>query len=179
VLGSPEDLDDAVVALRRAVDAADPTGRAMHAGLTALAWPGDPLGQMWHACTVLREHRGDGHLAACVAAGIGGLEANILTELRVGWDPLAYTASRGWSPEAMDAATTRLTDRGLLTDGALTSEGRNLRDRVEQTTDRLMQPVIDAIGDELPGLVRQLDAWSQRIVDRGWFPPDPYKRACG
>ena len=52
----------------RIVDAADTTGRPMHAGLTALAWPDDPLGQLWHACTVLREHRGDGHLAACVAA---------------------------------------------------------------------------------------------------------------
>jgi hypothetical protein len=179
VLGTPEGLADAVTALRRGVAAADPAGRAMHAGLTALPWPDDQLGQLWHACTILREHRGDGHLAACVAAGLTGLEANILTELRVGWDPLAYTATRGWSPEAMQAATQALTDRGLIAVGALTDEGDRLRDGVEQTTDRLVQPVVDAIGDELPGLVQQLEAWSQRIIDHGWFPPDPYKRAAG
>ena len=86
----------------------------MHAGLLALPWPDDPLGRLWHACTILREHRGDSHLAACVAHGLTGLEANLLTELRVGWDPQSYTASRGWSPEAMDAATAVLTARGLV-----------------------------------------------------------------
>jgi len=178
VLDAPEGLADAVAALRRGVDAADPAGRAMHAGLTALPWPDDQLGQLWHACTILREHRGDGHLAACVAAGLSGLESNLLTELRVGWDPLAYTATRGWPPESMEAATQALTDRGLVAGCALTDEGNRLRDGIEQTTDRLMQPVVDAIGD-VPGLVSELDAWSQRIVDHGWFPPDPYKRASG
>lgn len=79
----------------------------------------------------------------------------------------------------MQAATQALTDRGLIADGALTDEGNRLRDGVEQTTDRLVQPVVDAIGDELPGLVRQLEDWSQRTIDHGWFPPDPYKRASG
>lgn len=179
VLGEPDGLADAVAALRRAVEATDPTGRPMHAGLSALPWPQDPLGQLWHACTVLREHRGDGHLAACVAAGLTGLEANLLTELRVGWEPLAYTASRGWSPEEMTAGSRRLATRGLVADGELSPAGRSLRDEVEQTTDRLMAPALAAIGEELPGLVEQLRGWSQRIVDHGWFPPDPYKRASG
>jgi hypothetical protein len=179
VLGTPDGLADAIAALRRGVGAADPAGRAMHAGLTALPWPDHELGRLWHACSILREHRGDGHLAACVAAGLTGLESNLLTELRVGWDPLAYTSTRGWSPDAMQAATQALTDRGLIADGSLTDEGNRLRDGLEQTTDRLVQPVVDAIGDELPGLVKQLEAWSQRIIDRGWFPPDPYKRASG
>jgi hypothetical protein len=179
VLGTPDGLADAVTVLRRGAAAADPTGRPLHAGLTALPWPEDEIGQLWHACTILREHRGDGHLAACVAAGLTGLEANILTELRVGWDPLAYTATRGWSPEAMEAATQALVGRSLVAGGALTDEGNRLRDGIEQTTDRLMQPVVDAIGDELPGLVKQLDGWSQRIIDHGWFPPDPYKRVSG
>ncbi len=179
VLGTPDGLDDAVTALRRGVAAANPGGRAMHAGLTALPWPDDQLGRLWHACTILREHRGDGHLAACVAAGLTGLESNILTELRVGWDPLAYTATRGWSPEAMQAAMQALTDRGLTAGGALTYEGSRLRDGIEQTTDRLVQPVVDAIGEELPGLVKNLDDWSERIINHGWFPPDPYKRASG
>jgi hypothetical protein len=179
VLGKPDGLEVVVEGLRRGAAAADPAGRPMHAGLLALPWPTEPLGQLWHACTILREHRGDSHLATCVAHGLTGLEANLLTELRVGWDPLAYTASRGWSPEAMDAATAVLTTRGLIAGGGLTEEGRALRDAIEETTDRLVQPVVDAIGDELPGTVALLAEWSQQIVDRGWFPPDPYKRASG
>src|SRR6185436_8695004 len=53
--------------------------------LAGLPWPTDELGRLWHACSMLRELRGDSHLAAFVAAGLTGLEANILTELRVGW----------------------------------------------------------------------------------------------
>lgn len=179
VLGAPDGLGEAVRDLRRGVAAADASGRPMFAGARALAWPGDDLGALWQACTMLREHRGDGHLAACVAAGLTGLEANLLTELRVGWEPLAYTATRGWSPEAMEAATDRLAARGLVADGELTDDGRRLRDDLERTTDRLVQPVVDAIGDDLPALVERLDGWARQIIDAGWFPPDPYKRASG
>jgi hypothetical protein len=179
VLGAPDGLEVVVEGLRRGAAAADCTGRPMQAGLVALDWPADPLGQLWHACTILREHRGDGHLAACVAHGLTGLEANLLTELKVGWEPLAYTASRGWSPEAMDAGTAVLTTRGLVADGALTADGAALRDAIEDATDRLVQPVVDAIGDDLPGMLKFLNDWSQQIVDRGWFPPDPYKPASG
>ena len=179
VLGQPAGLDEGVIQLRHAGAAASAYGRTMHAGLTALPWPEEPLGQLWHVCTILREHRGDGHLAACVAAGLNGLEANLLTELLVGWEPFTYTASRGWSPEAMQAGMASLEARGLVAGGALTDAGRRLRAEIEETTDRLVQPVVDAIGDDLPGLVRTLDGWSQRIIDKGWFPPDPYKRASG
>ena len=158
VLGAPDGLAEVVAALRLAVDAADPTGRPLHAGLTALPWPADPLGQLWHACTILREHRGDGHLAACVAAGLTGLEANVLTEARVGWEPQAYTASRGWSPETIEAATDGLTDRGLLSGGLLTADGVALCDGLELGTDRAVHPAVTAIGDELPRVTTQL-AW--------------------
>jgi hypothetical protein len=178
-LGAPSGLAEAVAALRRGVVAADTTGRPLHAGLTALPWPDDPLGQLWHACTVLREHRGDGHLSAYVAAGLTGLEANVLTEARVGWDPQSYTATRGWAPELIEAATDALAGRGLLSGGLLTAEGVAMRDGIEQATDRTVRAAIAAIGDDLPRLTKQLDAWSQAIVDRGWFPPDPYKRASG
>lgn len=165
--------------LRRAAEAADPTGRALHSGLAAMPWPEDPYGQLWHAASILREHRGDGHLAALVGEGIDGLEANILTETRVGWPPLAYTGSRAWSPEAMEAATQRLVDRGLLANGALTAEGRALRDDIEARTDRSVQRAVAAIGNDLDSAIDQLNAWSQQIIDAGWFPPDPYKRASG
>jgi hypothetical protein len=118
-------------------------------------------------------------LAACVAAGLTGLEANVLTEARVGWAAQAYTATRGWSPEAIEAASAALTARGLLADGSLTAEGTALRDGIEEGTDRSVRAAVAAIGDDLPRLTKLLDSWSQQIVDRGWFPPDPYKRASG
>ncbi|MDQ2875197.1 MAG: hypothetical protein M3Y33_10545, partial [Actinomycetota bacterium] len=99
----------------------------LFAGLAGRPWPSDELGGLWHACALLRELRGDSHVAAFVAAGVSGLEANILTELQVGWPPLAYTATRGWSDEAMEAATWRLTERGLIAGGALTPAGSRLR----------------------------------------------------
>jgi hypothetical protein len=179
VLGTPDGLDGVLATLRRGLDAADPTGRPLFAGLRLTPWPGSPLGDLWHAATQLRELRGDGHVAAFVAAGLTGLEANLLTELRVGWEPQSYAGTRGWSPEAMAAATGALAARGLVASGGLTPEGTRLRQEIEDTTDRLVAPVVAAIGSDLDGLVITLDGWARRIVDAGWFPPDPYKRASG
>jgi len=180
VLGEPDDLGKVVGSLRRAIEEI-PTlaGRPFAAGLVALDWPDEPLGQLWHACSVLREYRGDGHVAAYVVAGLDGLEANLLTELHVGWDPLSYTATRGWSAESMGAAVARLEARGLVEDGELTAAGVTLRYGIEQTTEDLVQPVVDTLGGELPAVATTLHGWSDRIVEHGWFPPDPYKRASG
>jgi hypothetical protein len=179
VLGDT-DVEPVVAVLRRAAEAADPTGRPLHAGLTAVPWPELPLGRLWHACTMLREHRGDGHLAACVSAGLTGLEANLMTEAWVGWEPFAYTGTRGWSPEAMQAGVDGLAGRGLMTaDGALTADGTALREQIEQATDRSVARAVAAAGDDLPAAVARLDEWSQQITEAGWFPPDPYKRASG
>ena len=174
-------VDDAVTSLRRATDraAADLAGRPLFAGLCSLPWPTDPLGQLWHATTLLREYRGDVHQAANVAAGFSGLQMNLMTEYWIGWEPTAYAATRGWSPEAMAAADAALAARGLVADGALTDEGRRVRDLVEEQTEAAMAPLLDAIGPELPALTQQLDEWSGRIVAAGAAPPDPYKRVSG
>ncbi len=179
VLGRPDGLVEVVKKLRHGLDAADDTARPLFAGLSGLSWPQTPMAKLWHATTMLRELRGDGHLAAMVAAGVTGLEANILTELRIGFEPLAYTSTRGWPIEAMEAATDALTARGLVADGALTGKGAALRDEIEAVTDRMMAPVVDALGDALPSLVTTLDGWAAQLVEAGWFPPDPYKRAAG
>ncbi|WP_170219294.1 SCO6745 family protein [Nocardioides litoris] len=173
------ELRDVVEVLRRACDAIDPTGRPLHAGLAAMPWPDDPVAALWHACSVLREHRGDGHLAALVAAGIDGVQANQLTELWVGWDPLAYTSSRAWSEESMSSATASLEERGWVADGELTDDGLRVRQGLEEATDRAAARVVEALGDDLDRVVPLLEGWSAQVVERGWFPPDPYKRASG
>lgn len=182
VLGDPgedADLAPAVAALRAAAQAQPLVGRPMFAGLAGLPWPEDPWAQLWHACSLLREHRGDAHLAALVPAGVDGVQANLLTERWVGWEPLSYAGSRAWSPEALAAGTAGLEQRGLLADGALTDSGRALREGLEAATDAAEQGVVDALGADLDRLVGVLEGWSARVVDSGWFPPDPLKRASG
>lgn len=179
VLGTPAELTETVAALRRAVQAADPTARPLFAGGLDLPWPEHPLGALWHGTTLLREYRGDSHMATCAAAGLSGLEANLLTEMRVGWEGNSYTATRGWSPEAMASATEGLVQRGLVSDGRLSEIGAKLRGDIEEATDMLLGPVLGAVGKDLASLVTTLNDWSKQIVKAGWFPPDPYKRASG
>ncbi|WP_448627774.1 SCO6745 family protein [Geodermatophilus sp. URMC 64] len=180
VLGDA-DVTEAVGLLRAATDvcAADLAGRPLFAGQVSLPWPADPLGQLWHACTLLREYRGDVHIAANVAAGISGVQMNLLTEYWIGWAPTAYAGTRGWAPEVMAAADAELAARGLVADGRLTEEGRRLRDGIEQRTDAALRPALDAVGPELDGLIRQLEEWSDAVVAAGVAPPDLYKRVSG
>ena len=178
-LGEPAGVEPVVAALLRAAAAADVVGRPLFAGARAMALPQDLWARLWHAATMLRECRGDSHLAACVAHGLTGLEANLLTEAWVGYEPLAYTGTRAWSPDAMAGAQAGLRDRGLLADSGLTEAGRVLRLSVEQATDLAMAPVVAALGGDLDDVVTRCTAWGQTLTAHGWFPPDPYKHAAG
>ncbi len=175
------DVTDAVTWLRRGADAAAAhvVGRPLFAGQLSLPWPADPLGQLWHAATLLREYRGDAHQAANVAAGLSAVQMNLLTEYWIGWEHGAYAGTRGWSPAAMAEGDAGLVRRGLVADGRLTPAGRELRDDVEARTEAAMEPVLAAIGPDLPELTRQLDAWSAAVVAGGAAPPDVYKRIAG
>ena len=79
----------------------------------------------------------------------------------------------------MVQAQAALAARGLLVGDALTIAGRELREAVETVTDLAMAPVVTSLGGDLDAVVAQCEAWSQAVLDRGWFPPDPYKRAAG
>jgi hypothetical protein len=173
------DAGDTADVLSRCLSAADPTGRPLYSGLRALPEPSDPLGRLFHVCAQLREFRGDSHVASYVSAGLTGLEANLLTERWVGWDPTTYTATRGWTPDDMSEATKRLTDRGLLDDTGLSDAGRELREEIEARTEAQLRPLVEAAGSDLERAVSGAEVAAQQIVDRGWFPPDPYKRASG
>ena len=175
------DVAAAVELLRRATDvaAADVAGRPLFAGLASLPWPEDPLGQLWHAANLLREYRGDVHQAANVAAGLTGVQMNLVTEYWVGWEPTAYAGTRGWAPEVMAAADADLVARGWVAGGALTARGQQQRDDIEAQTDAALERVLSPVGDDLPALTDLLDRWSAAIVAGGAAPPDPYKRVSG
>ena len=121
--------------LWRAAGELDCAGRVLAAGNAALPVPGGNLARLWQAATLLREHRGDGHFAALVAADIDGCEAVVL---RCGLDLRKEDLQpvRGWTDEQWDGARSRLADRGWVgPDGALTDAGRDAHTAVETATD--------------------------------------------
>lgn len=137
-VASPEVAEAAGLA-RRAAEAVTTGGRPLAAAHADLAWPTAPHLVLWHALTILREHRGDGHITQLVAAGLDGLEALVsYTATGRGFVTPFAMASRGWSQEQWDAAADRLRERGILdADGALTEAGAALRKGIEGETDRL------------------------------------------
>jgi hypothetical protein len=178
VLGDA-DVRSVVSVLRRGLEAADPTGRPLFAGLASQPWPSQPAGELWRACDLLREHRGDSHVAACISAGLGPVAMNILTELYLGMPLFSYSASRAWPEDVLQGTAHRLRRSGLLDGDSLSATGHGLREQIEEQTDGAQQPILDAIGDDLDSVVDQLNQWSAACIEAKAFPPDIYKRAAG
>jgi hypothetical protein len=134
-----QDVARAADLLWRPAGELDCAGRVLAAANAALPAPDDgstALARLWQAATLLREHRGDGHFAALVAAGIDGCESIVL---RCGLDLRREDLQpiRGWTDEEWDDARSRLADRGWVgADGALTAAGREAHAAVEDATDR-------------------------------------------
>jgi hypothetical protein len=133
------DVAGAADLLWRAIGELDCAGRVLAAANAALPVPDDGpsgLAGLWQAATLLREHRGDGHFAALVAAGVDGCESLVL---RCGIDLRREDLQpiRGWTDEEWDDARSRLADRGWMgADGELTVAGREAHAAVEDATDR-------------------------------------------
>jgi hypothetical protein len=136
VLGDLSDAADvAADMLSAAVADVDCSGRVLAAANAALPVPSGPIARLWHAATVLREHRGDGHFAALLAADVDGCESNVL---RAGFDLPRETIQplRGWTDQQWDGAAARLSSRGMIAeDGAATPAGTELRASIETATD--------------------------------------------
>jgi hypothetical protein len=168
---SPE-LAEAAALAREATDGCDIAGRPLFAAHAALAWPTEPHLVLWHATTLLREFRGDGHIIALLSAGLDGCEAHI-TLAGTGKVPRQMIQPmRGWTDEEWDAAQTRLRERGLLDDeGKLTEQGQVLRQTIEDQTDRLALPPWQHLGAERHSRLLQLvHPLSASIIEHGGFP---------
>jgi hypothetical protein len=171
VLGEePEGLGRVSSLLRRAADAAAWAGRPIYGGLRSLGFPGHPLGEMWRAADLLREHRGDSHVIAWAVGGADAVEILLLTEQWWGLPARSYAPTRGWTGADMDAGFGRLQRRGLMTGEQLTDTGRAFREEVEVRTDELERPLLDALGDDLDELLKHLDAWAEAIIAAGSYP---------
>ena len=161
--------------LRDAASACSAEGRPLYAGHADLAWPDVPHLVMWHAVSLLREHRGDGHICALAGAELSGIEALIThSATGKGFLPEFARASRGWSQDEWDSAAAGLADRGLLDgEGALTPAGRVLRTQVEEQTDRLAAPPWKYLGEpRTEEVVRIGKAMTRAVLTAGAFPWD-------
>jgi hypothetical protein len=167
-VGSAEMAEAATLA-RAAADACSPEGRPLYAGHASLAWPEEPHLVLWHAQSLLREYRGDGHIVALTAAGLDGCEALVTHAAAgdVGADVLQR--SRAWSDDEWRAAVDRLHERGWVnTDGSFTDEGHARRGEIEDLTDRLAMAPWDAIGEDACTKLRALvRPWSKTLVESG------------
>ncbi|MET9548777.1 hypothetical protein ABZY36_26215 [Streptomyces sp. NPDC006627] len=173
-VASPEMAEAAGLALR-AAEACTRTARPLYSAHADLPVPEEPHLAYWHAATLLREHRGDGHLTVLLGAGLDGLEAMVThTATGKGIAPKWVLRSRGWSQEEWDAAEERLRGRGLLdAEGELTEAGVALRKDIEAETDRLDRAPYAHLG--AAGVERLTELGSAFIgaaLRAGAFPAD-------
>jgi hypothetical protein len=160
--------------LRRGADAARFEGRTLFAGLRSLGWPGTLLGDLWRACDLVREHRGDSHIAAWTAAGLSPVEAQLLIELWWRMPSRVYTRTRGWSEQDMDTAYASLQDKGIIDSSlAFTEDGVSFREAVEWATDAGERSVLEAIGEDIEELLALLTPWAEAVVAAKGYPTDP------
>lgn len=155
-------------------------GRALFAGHAGLDWPAETHLRFWHAVTLLREHRGDGHIVALVAAGLSGLEALIThTATGRGFQVSAAKTLRMWSDEQWAAAQDGLCARGLLArDGSLTAAGIDVRERIEEQTDELAAaPWAGVDPDAIDSVIGYGKILSRQVVAAGAFPDGVFAAA--
>ncbi|MFJ8487779.1 hypothetical protein ACIRBZ_05260 [Streptomyces sp. NPDC094038] len=159
----------------RAAEACSRSGRPLYAAHADLPVPREPHLAYWYASTLLREHRGDGHLAALLVAGLDGLEAVVThTATGKGMAPKWVFATRGWNQDDWDAAVHRLRERGLLDPaGELTEAGVALRADIETETDRLDRAPYEHLGADGVARLTELSAdFARAAVAAGAFPAD-------
>jgi hypothetical protein len=176
--GEPEGVARVTELLERAGAPLRPEGRPLYSGVLALGLPGDPVGDMWRLADRLREYRGDAHTAAWTSEGFDATEIGLLTELFWGMPMRTYVRTRAWSDDELDAATERLTERGLLAGDGFSDQGHEVREHVELVTDQQCRPVLEALGDDLDELLGVLNTWGAAIRDAaGYLPTGPHELA--
>jgi hypothetical protein len=173
-VASAEMAEAARLALR-AAEACSRGARPLYSAHADLPVPEEPHLAYWHAATLLREHRGDGHLAVLMSAGLDGLEALVThTATGKGMTPRWVRSTRGWTARDWDAAVGRLRERGLLDeDGELTERGAALREEIERETDRLDRAPYEHLGAEGVARLTDLGTGFVRVaLAAGAFPAD-------
>ena len=176
-VAAPE-IAEVVGALRAGIVDASYAGRPLAAAWAASPWPDEPHLQLWHAITVVREHRGDGHIAALVLAGLSPVESIVLHEAphpdpalrRSTLGKAMLLASRGWREEDWEEATDALLRRGVLDgEGSMTAAGAELYDRLERETDAAAAGLWATV-PEAEETIRRARPFVKAVIDAGYLP---------
>jgi len=151
--------------LLKAATSAPVEGRVLYAAVRALPVPEEPVARLWHAATLLREHRGDGHTVALLAEDIGGTQAHVLHALSIDMPAHEFGRVSHLPAAQLTAVIDGMRSRGLIgTDGWLTPTGHATKQRVEAMTDRLAEAPYNALDShELELLAADLDPISTAI----------------
>jgi hypothetical protein len=179
-LDTDENVTTAAELAGRAARQAPLEGRPLFAANRALPWPDDPLAALWHAATLLREQRGDTHVAVLAAAGVSGRECNVL-QAASGAIPRDYIAlARDYDEAEWRHHEQQLAERGLLNDdGSISAAGQELKDAIESTTDALSLSALDALSDdELETLFQALTPITRAVVAGGDVPAMTPMNVC-
>ncbi|SOD74692.1 hypothetical protein SAMN05892883_3882 [Jatrophihabitans sp. GAS493] len=182
LLGELADADvvaETAELVREATTACEVAGRPLYAAHADLDWPQSPLLQLWHGITLLREYRGDGHIAALVASGLTGIEALVThTATGFGFTEEAAKATRGWSDEEWSNCVADLQAAGLLTaDGSLTEAGGLLRLEIEAKTNELDLAPWEQLGPERTlHLINAVKPLQRQLLGAGAFAPGVFSR---
>ena len=155
--------------LEAAVTIGIAAGRPLFAANRELVLPDDPVERLWQLCTSLREHRGDGHVAALTAAGLDGLDAHVLIAAEQGNSPEDLQRTRGWSADEWADAVARRAARGQIdANGQLTDAGRGIRAAIEKRTDELAAAPFATLSDaERSAIIATLDPLARAISASG------------
>ncbi|WP_327087174.1 hypothetical protein OIE66_33315 [Nonomuraea sp. NBC_01738] len=163
-------LDETLALATRAAEAAcqAPQGRPLFAAHATLDWPDEPITRLWHAQTLLREFRGDGHVSCLLTEGLDGLEALVVHAASGEVVTAFLKGSRAWPEPEWEAAAERLRERGLLEGDELSAEGKALRQHIEDRTDALALPAYAALGEDgCERLAELARPFGRAVVDAG------------
>jgi len=171
-------VEEAAELAEVALTGVDVGARPLAAAYLALGRPAVPHLRLWHAATVVREHRGDGHAIALAAAGVDPVECQVLMVARGHGNLATMQRIRGWEPAELAAATDRLVARGWVdAAGGCTAAGAEGREAVEVHTDRLAAGPVERLGaggvarfEELVAPLRAVLHGAGGIPER-WPPP--------
>ena len=171
-VGDDDDVRTAAELAAKAARSAPLDGRPLFAANLALPWPDEPLAKLWHAVTLLREQRGDGHVAVFSALGVSGRECNVLHAAAGRVPKEMIMRSRDYDDDQWRLYQNRLIRRGLLDENdALTSAGAELKQHIEDTTDVLSLAALDVLDDaEVETLFRSLTPITRTVVSAGDVP---------
>jgi hypothetical protein len=175
----PAGLHDALPLLERAVEPLRPEGKPLFAGVRSLGLPDDPVTRLFRLGELLREYRGDVHTIAWVDAELDAVQIGLLTELYWGLPMRTYIRTRAWSEDELSTGVETLQTQRLVDgDGAMTEAGRQFREMVEVSTDRMLAATSRALGDGLEPLCEILEGWGATVrAAGGYLPSGPHDLA--